>query len=210
MRRHSSRAFDVVVVVDDDDDHALGTARLAEGKKSLAQAFTHLTQLRGVGPATASLILSVALPADVPFFSDELYRWANFSDVALDSCGEQKDVCAPSPCWSRKVKYSMPEYWKMYARVDALRNERLKSEEGDGVSCVDLEKAVWVLCREDGIARESNVETEAVLKREAASGQRGKDPEKMKRVQRRPKRKSEQVDEVRNKRTRVPLDRSHM
>ena len=31
--------------------------------------------LRGVGPATASLVLSVAFPMDVPFFGDEVFEW---------------------------------------------------------------------------------------------------------------------------------------
>lgn len=38
-------------------------------------ALTHLCTLRGVGPATASLILSCAAPSHVPFLGDQVYAW---------------------------------------------------------------------------------------------------------------------------------------
>lgn len=38
---------------------------------NIAEAFSILTSLHGVGPATASLILSIFLPDTVPFMSDE-------------------------------------------------------------------------------------------------------------------------------------------
>lgn len=35
-----------------------------------------LTKLKGIGPATAALLLSTSDPETLPFFSDELFRWA--------------------------------------------------------------------------------------------------------------------------------------
>ena len=43
------------------------------GDKS-TDALKTLTTLRGIGPATASLLLSVYDPDNAPFFSDELFR----------------------------------------------------------------------------------------------------------------------------------------
>ena len=44
---------------------------VTESPKNVVEAFKILEGLQGVGPATASLILSVILPRNVPFMSDE-------------------------------------------------------------------------------------------------------------------------------------------
>ncbi|KAK8165964.1 hypothetical protein BC567DRAFT_265556 [Phyllosticta citribraziliensis] len=48
-----------------------------ERTPTIMAALTRLTRLRGIGPATASLLLSIADGgATVPFFADELFVWA--------------------------------------------------------------------------------------------------------------------------------------
>ena len=56
-----------------------------------------LIKLRGIGPATASLLLNVYKPDEVPFFSDELFRWTHWN-----SPGKMG--------WGRSIKYNATEY----------------------------------------------------------------------------------------------------
>jgi hypothetical protein len=88
-----------------------------------------LTSLKGIGPATASLLLSVAAPDVVPFFSDELFRWCIWNESA-----------SPGG-WQRKIKYNVKEYEMLLEKVDKLI-ERL------GVRAVDVERVAWVLGKE--------------------------------------------------------------
>ncbi|KAF1976075.1 hypothetical protein BU23DRAFT_588267 [Bimuria novae-zelandiae CBS 107.79] len=89
-------------------------------------ALNDLTKLRGIGPATASLLLSVHDPTHNPFFSDELFRW-----MLWDTRGSPKG-------WQRTISYTAKQYEMLLTCVDRLR-ERL------GVSAVDMEKVAWVL-----------------------------------------------------------------
>lgn len=82
-----------------------------------------LSKFKGVGPATASLILSVYSPSVAPFFSDELFRWV---------CWDEKQG------WKQQIKYDTKEYNMLWDGVQKLR-ERL----GD-VSAVTLEKVAFV------------------------------------------------------------------
>ncbi|KHN96786.1 DNA glycosylase [Metarhizium album ARSEF 1941] len=86
-------------------------------------ALAALTQLKGVGPATASLLLSVHDPQNVIFFSDEAYRWLCRGGAAA----------AP-------IKYTAGEYAELSRRADELAR-RL------GVSMIDVEKAAYVVVR---------------------------------------------------------------
>jgi len=90
------------------------------------KALKTLTALKGIGPATASLLLAVAAPETVPFFSDELFRWCTW-----DQSG------SPSG-WKRAIKYNVKEYETLCRRVGELK-ERLD------VRAVDVEKVAWVL-----------------------------------------------------------------
>jgi hypothetical protein len=85
--------------------------------------------LKGIGPATASLLLSVAAPRVVAFFSDELFRWCMW-----DESGRPGG-------WGRKIKYNVKEYEMLLEKVDVLI-ERL------GVRAVDVERVAWVLGKE--------------------------------------------------------------
>jgi hypothetical protein len=81
--------------------------------------------LKGIGPATASLLLSVHDCARVPFFSDELYQW-----IVHDG----KKVT---------IKYNMKEYEELVAGIEKLI-DRL------GVDARDAEKVAFVLVKVAG------------------------------------------------------------
>lgn len=98
------------------------------------KAVSRIAKLKGVGPATASLLLSCYDPARVPFFSDELFRYLHWEDT--ESGG-----------WDRKIGYTMKEYKEMYARMQKMR-ERLEKESGKTVSAVEVEKMAYALAKE--------------------------------------------------------------
>lgn len=80
--------------------------------------------LKGIGPATASLILSVYDPDHVTFFSDEVFKW-------LVNDGEHK----PTP------KYTVSEFAKVHAAAKNLAT-RLH------VSPLQIEKVAFVTIKE--------------------------------------------------------------
>lgn len=100
-------------------------------KDDYGKSITALNKLKGIGPATSSLLLSCYDPVRVPFFSDELYRYLHWED-------------AKSKGWDRKINYTIKEYKTLFERVAELR-ERLEKQSGIGVSAVDIEKAAYVL-----------------------------------------------------------------
>ncbi|KAI1774596.1 hypothetical protein F4818DRAFT_67070 [Hypoxylon cercidicola] len=87
------------------------------------KALDKITKLKGIGPATASLLLSVHDPNRVIFFSDEAFYWL--------CCKGQK---AP-------IKYNAKEYQVLNATAQALIR-RL------GVNATDIEKVAYVLIKE--------------------------------------------------------------
>lgn len=94
-------------------------------------ALTSLTKaLKGVGPATATLLLSVHDPDGTPFFSDELYAWL-------------VDGAAGPP--RSKLKYDAKEYRRLYEAWVEFRRRAIQDKEEGGVRAVDVEKAAFVL-----------------------------------------------------------------
>lgn len=81
--------------------------------------------MKGIGPATAALLLSTSDPEKLPFFSDELFRWA---------CWENRSGAG----WDRKIKYSIKEYRELKEKVDELR-DRI------GKGALEAEKVAYVL-----------------------------------------------------------------
>ncbi|CAD0089104.1 unnamed protein product, partial [Aureobasidium mustum] len=115
--------------------------------------------LRGVGPATASLLLNTYDSEKVPFFSDELYRWVMFSDGKGNG-------------WDRKIKYSAKEYQELYRRVEMLR-ERLSKESDKTITSVRVEMVAYVLGRRQiGGAKRKEIDEED---REGADQKAGED-----------------------------------
>lgn len=99
----------------------------AEDRATHKASVEAMTALRGVGPATASLLLATYAPTVVPFFSDELFRWAFFEP------GKEKG-------WDRKIKYTLKEYRDLMDRVAGFR-----ARIGAHVGCLDVEKVAYVL-----------------------------------------------------------------
>ena len=89
-----------------------------------------LTQLKGIGPASASLILSVVSPSTIPFFSDELYRYLLYESPAKGKG------------WDRKINYTVKEY-KMLVEMIGPIMKRL------GVGALEIEKVAYVLGKEN-------------------------------------------------------------
>ncbi|KAK7511131.1 uncharacterized protein IWZ02DRAFT_427066 [Phyllosticta citriasiana] len=101
------------------------------------QALTTLTSLRGIGPATASLLLSIADPANtIPFFADELFLWSGSNFHALNPLPPQLKK-------SVKIKYSVKEYEELVRALWAV----LREWRGQGVtaSASDVEMVARVL-----------------------------------------------------------------
>lgn len=100
-----------------------------DGKAESAKScLTDLCVLKGIGPATASLLLNVAFPDSAPFFSDELFRWTFWEQ------GKGKG-------WDRPIKYTPKEYLQLFEKVQQLRQQH-------DWSAVTMEKAAYVLGRQ--------------------------------------------------------------
>lgn len=86
--------------------------------------------LKGVGPATASLLLAVHDPAMVIFFSDELYRWLLY------------DGKKATP------KYTAKEFESMYSKANDFM---------DRLNCtpIELEKVAFVIIKESESVKEA-------------------------------------------------------
>jgi hypothetical protein len=112
-----------------------GFSHHAANPSDIAQTLELLTKpLKGIGPATGSLILAVRDPENVIFFSDEAYRW-------LVKSGE-KD----------KILYKTTEFEELFAKAKELQN-RLK------VSPIEIEQVAYVIVKENEPAKESKPET---------------------------------------------------
>ncbi|RDA87013.1 hypothetical protein CP532_3229 [Ophiocordyceps camponoti-leonardi (nom. inval.)] len=101
---------------------------LTSYESSPTTALTKLTTLKGIGPATASLLLSVHDPPRCIFFSDEAFRW-------LCRGG---DARAP-------IRYTVAEYRALGEAADAVARRI-------GVEAVELEKVAYVVMRGGGLA----------------------------------------------------------
>jgi hypothetical protein len=104
------------------------------------EALKHLTTLTGVGPATATLLLSVHDPVDMPFFQDELYHWL---------CGSET-----------KLKYNMKEYKELFEKVGELR-QRLSN----AVTADEMEKVGFVVGHLDLLEEEERKGLERQLEK---------------------------------------------
>jgi NACalpha-BTF3-like transcription factor len=92
------------------------------GNSDVPSAIAALSKLKGIGPATASLLLTVHDPEKVIFFSDEAFYWL--------CCGGKK-----SP-----IKYNAKEYQSLLLAANEMI-QRL------GVSATDIEKVAYVIMK---------------------------------------------------------------
>lgn len=97
----------------------------AANPSDISQTLEKLTKpLKGIGPATGSLILATHDPENVIFFSDEAYRW-------LVKGGAKA-----------KILYKTSEFEELYSKAKFLQ-DRLK------VSPIDIEKVAYVTIKEN-------------------------------------------------------------
>ena len=162
------------------DDHESRSSALSASQIHSAPKI--LTALRGIGPATASLILSSHEPSQIPFFSDELFRWLHADDDNNDSNDHkprpntdhgdrpghdrrrlQADV------WDRKIGYTAKEYTEVVRRTEEVR-ERLRRE-GRETGAREVECIAYVLGKARG---EIDVEDEKDGDRDDEQGVVGK------------------------------------
>ncbi|KAF8905602.1 hypothetical protein CPB85DRAFT_912989 [Mucidula mucida] len=93
---------------------------------SLKAAVDILCELKGVGPATASLILSLIYPRDIAFFSDE----ATVDVLAL--AGGRK-----------AIKYTHATYKALYDALGAMTSTINQNASEDPLGRGELERAIW-------------------------------------------------------------------
>lgn len=136
---------------------------------SAKTSLNSLTQLKGVGPATASLLLSVRYPDTAPFFSDELFRWCFYQD------GKGKG-------WDREIKYNLKEYLELFEKVQQLR-ARFEGDFKRFVSAVEIEKVAYVLGKQSVVSTGSETKHGQKRKMKEESGEASKttriDPQEM-------------------------------
>lgn len=118
IRKTTARAFEVLSEAPDKDVEALSN--------KIMDALGVLTELKGIGPASASALLSVRHPDHVPFFSDEAYRWL---------------TCTTGNAWTVGIKYNVKEF-RMMLSTSLELCQRLS------VNAVDVERVGWVLGQE--------------------------------------------------------------
>ena len=116
-------------VVKDTIQRALKTYRETADVPS---ALGVLTELKGIGPATASLLLSVHDADNVMFFSDEAFYWL--------CCGGLKGP----------IKYNLKEYLALNKQAQTLCS-RL------GVKAVDVERVAFVLLRQQSDSKDEAI-----------------------------------------------------
>ncbi|KAI0535666.1 hypothetical protein GGR58DRAFT_429644 [Xylaria digitata] len=92
--------------------------------KNTMKATDAIAKLKGIGPATASLMLSVHDPERVIFFSDEAFWWL--------CCGGQK----------LPIKYNAKEYQQLNVVADKIA-KRLD------VGATDIERVAYVVMKDD-------------------------------------------------------------
>ncbi|KAF3902372.1 hypothetical protein ABW20_dc0100040 [Dactylellina cionopaga] len=139
--------------INEDDDDAL--ARVSSMIKVL-------TKLRGIGPATATAILSYLYPVTIPMFSDEAFRWL------------MMDESTASGGWNRKIAYDAKEYAEFFKRARQLCRKMVS--EGEEVTASSVEKVGWILGQEAALGlTHHNVEGSKMSTIGGATGQRDKE-----------------------------------
>jgi len=138
-------------------------------KADVPGAIELLIRLKGIGPATASLLLAVHDPDNVIFFSDEAFYWL--------CCGGSK---AP-------IKYNMKEYAELTERSNAL-TKRL------GVKAVDVERVAYVLINDQSSGQHQTESTSCASKLQPSSSADKTDKENKKQDKQIAKRKSSAVE----------------
>ncbi|KAL8777741.1 MAG: hypothetical protein Q9194_002376 [Teloschistes cf. exilis] len=112
-----------------------------------AKAISTLSKLKGIGPASASLILSCYDPTTIPFFSDELFRWLHWEIKDEKSTKRKRTVESKDEGWNRKIKYTAKEYAAVFEKTNEVR-ERLSKEAGQEIEAVSVEKVAYAIAKD--------------------------------------------------------------
>ncbi|KAL8669761.1 MAG: hypothetical protein Q9168_005655 [Polycauliona sp. 1 TL-2023] len=135
-----------------------------------SKAISTLSKLKGIGPATASLLLSCYDPDTIPFFSDELFRWLHWqTDVSGNSKKRKSKDIEDNGNANRKIGYTAKEYASIFEKTTTLR-KRLSEESGETVTAVDIEKAAYTISQnaQDGkLARDYYDDPDAAVESKA-------------------------------------------
>lgn len=125
--------------------------------------------LRGVGPATASLVLSVgtALAStgnQIPFYSDDVYLWLCLDLLPQFAGDKEKPSHHKKPSGELIAKYNVNEYRDLWESVQKLL-ARLSKDAGDvgPISLFDIEKVAYVI-RNVAVSDFAAGETESISK----------------------------------------------
>ncbi|KAL8850941.1 MAG: hypothetical protein Q9221_004141 [Calogaya cf. arnoldii] len=112
-----------------------------------SNAISTLSKLKGIGPATASLLLSCYDPVTIPFFSDELFRWLHWqTDVEGNTKKRKSKGIEDNGNGNRKINYTAKEYASIFEKTTVLR-KRLSEESGETITAVDIEKAAYKISK---------------------------------------------------------------
>ncbi|KKY34808.1 hypothetical protein UCDDA912_g05213 [Diaporthe ampelina] len=106
-------------------DTAESAVDIYNNKADASAAIDVLTKLKGIGPATASLLLAVHDPQNIVFFADEAFYW-------LCNHGRRGHI-----------KYNAKEYKELHDNSQKLA-KRL------GVKAIDVERVAYVLLNDPG------------------------------------------------------------
>ncbi|KAL8690351.1 MAG: hypothetical protein Q9218_004192 [Villophora microphyllina] len=112
-----------------------------------AKAISTLCKLKGIGPASASLILACYDPVTIPFFSDQLFRWLHWEIKEDKSTKRKRTAESKDEGWNRKIKYTAKEYADIFEKTQKVR-ERLSKESGKEIKVVDVERAAYAIAKE--------------------------------------------------------------
>lgn len=136
---------------DDSDKLDASDVDLESCKQVVKRSLVQLTKLHGVGPATASLVLSIFDPQTVPFFEDELYIWLTRSNGPLNAPVQSENIITSKKqvteksnsrtkvkTASTKLKYDVKEY-------EVLLDEAWDVMRRTGLKAWELEKVAYVL-----------------------------------------------------------------
>ncbi|KAL4888441.1 hypothetical protein BDV59DRAFT_196487 [Aspergillus ambiguus] len=145
------------------DEHA----RWMDFPRTAMDALT--APLRGVGPATASLLLAVG-PGDHPFYSDDTYLWL---------CAEAPRGAMVRSNGELNVKYNLCEYEGLWRQVRELQERLVREGCGqDEVSGEKVEKVALVWRVEHEEAMEKEMEMERLREEKTTTAQKRKRDEK--------------------------------
>lgn len=116
--------------------------------------------LKGIGPATAALLASCYDPDNIPFFSDELFRWMHWDGNHTDSHGNKTKLKKPGEGWSRQIGYTPKEWESMAVKCEHLKNRMAAIHRP--VDCLEIEKVAYVLGKEETVIENDQQDTSVV------------------------------------------------